>query len=121
MFGLFHPDFSKGYLVHQNNVNLIHAKKVICIWCHASDFCKAHNLKCLCSSMFITNVGEAYYLGMRSTQEHINTTVKAFYKELNECVRDKRTLAETYEYLAEHIDTENEIDNYNRNGVMLND
>lgn len=36
-YGLLFPDFYKGlYILHDENVNLIHAKNIICCWCHAS-------------------------------------------------------------------------------------
>lgn len=119
--GLFHPNMFNGYLLDYENVGLIHAKNVICIWCHASDFCKRHSLKCLCSSMFVSNPGEAACYGMEGSREHISEIVTRFCKELNHCLVNKMPLSETYEYLAARTDTGDEIDTYNRNGVMLND
>lgn len=118
--GLFHPCF-EGYLLESKNVGLIHAKTVICIWCNASTFCKTHGLKCLCSSMFVSNVHEGEWFNMHSTQEHINGIVERFYKELNKCLTEKFTLNETYDYLNKQTDTSDQIDTYNRNGIMLLD
>ena len=43
-YGLLFPDFYKGlYILHDENVNLIHAKNIICCWCHASSFVNRHN------------------------------------------------------------------------------
>ena len=60
VYGLLHPDFMSGhYLVHENNVHLIHAKKVIGIFCFASEFASRVNLSGFFTSMFISNVNEA--------------------------------------------------------------
>ena len=59
-YGLLHPNlFSGEYLLHENNVSLIHAKRVIGIWCHASDFAITHNLSGFYTGMFISNVFES--------------------------------------------------------------
>ncbi len=61
-YGLLYPNFERGeYILHENNVNLIKARNIICIWCNASFFTSEHNLhNSFASSMFISNVGEAY-------------------------------------------------------------
>ena len=73
--GLLFPNFYSGeYIIHENNVNLIHARNIICCWCYASSFCETQNLHAFATSMFISNVNEAYDNGFYDySQEQINS------------------------------------------------
>lgn len=82
--GLYYPMYETGeYIIHQNNVGLIHARRVICIWCYASSFCADNHLNCFCSSMFISNPYEALdNLGVIVGQDEINNIDTRIYGEL---------------------------------------
>lgn len=119
--GLLFPDFGRGeYIVHENNVHLINAKNVICLWCHASSFCSEHNLSSFSSSMFISNINEAqdYCLGNTSTDE-INSTCRIFFDEVNGLLINHIPLSEWVMRLGGHMDIDNDIDVFNRQGLLL--
>ena len=114
--GLFAPDYNYGlYILHENNVHLIHARNVICCWCYASTFVKNHNLNAFATSMFISNVNEASDNGITNyTQDQINDNSIRFYDEINYLIRENIPLSEWVMMLGDHMDIDNEIDVFNR-------
>lgn len=63
--GLLHPNLaSGGYIIHDNNVHLIHAQNVIASWCYASEFAETHHLHGFFTGMFISNESEAEQHGI---------------------------------------------------------
>lgn len=118
--GLLFPDFSKGtYILHENNVNLIKAKNVICCWCYAANFCEYNKLHAFATSMFISNVNEAYDYGIYGyTQDDINSNSKRFDCEINALLDDKVPLSEWTMRLGAHMDADNAIDMFNRQGLF---
>lgn len=118
--GLLFPDYNRGeYIVHMGNVNLINAKNVICIWCNASSFCVQHDLHSFSSSMFISNINEAYDYGLgQTTTESINETCRAFHDEVNDLLINHIPLSEWVMRLGAHMDINNSIDMFNRQGLM---
>lgn len=115
--GLLFPDIYKGeYIIHENNVYLIKAKRVICTWCYASSFCmKFNSLHCFATSMFISNVDEAYDNGIYGyTQEQINSNSKRFFIEINDLLKNNIPIDEYVMRLGAHMDIENDIDVFNR-------
>lgn len=115
-YGLLFPTLDRGeYIVHENNVNLINARNVICIWCYASTFCINHNLHCFATSMFITNQFEAIDNGIYNfTQDQINKTSECFQTEINWLLKNDIPLSEWVMRLGAHMNIENEIDVFNR-------
>ena len=120
-YGLLFPDLSRDeYILHEMNVNLIHAKNVICIFCYASDFCQRTNLHAFASSMFITNEHEAYNNGIYNyTQEQINDNSIRFHQEVNHLLKENVSLDEWVMRLGAHMDSENAIDVFNRQGLYF--
>lgn len=118
--GLLFPNFDTGeYMLHENNVNLIHARNVICCWCYASSFCNAHRLHSFSTSMFISNVDEAYDNGYYDySQEQINSNAARFYDEINNFLQNNVPLSEWVMRLGAHMDIENGIDVFNRHGLI---
>lgn len=114
--GLLFPNFEKGeYILHENNVNLIHAENVICCWCYASSFCMNHNLHSFATSMFISNEYEAYSNGIYNySQKEINQNSSRFYTEINNFLLNNIPLNEWVMRLGAHMDIENAIDVFNR-------
>lgn len=114
--GLLFPNFERGeYIIHENNVNLIHARNVVCCWCYASSFCITNNLHSFSTSMFISNVNEAYDNGYYDySQEQINQNGIRFYDEINQFLLNNIPLGEWVMRLGAHMDIENGIDVFNR-------
>lgn len=118
--GLYYPYYETGeYIIHENNVNLIHARRVVCCWCYASDFVNRYNLHAFATSMFISNVNEAYNNCITGyDQDTINSTGHHFYQELNELIRNDVPMDEWIMRLGAHMDVENAIDMFNRQGLF---
>lgn len=121
--GLLFPNFDTGeYILHENNVSLIHARNVICCWCYASSFCNTHRLHSFSTSMFISNVNEAYDNGYCDySQEQINSNGERFYDEINNFLHNNVPLNEWVMRLGAHMDIENGIDVFNRQGLTYID
>ena len=116
--GLLHPRFNGEYLIHENNINLIRARRVICIWCNASSFCVNNNMSCFASSMFISNVYEAAVnciSGM--TQEQINSCNRSFYEQLADLIENNVPMQDWVMQLGANMDIENPVDTFNRQGL----
>lgn len=120
-FGLMHPNFRGEYLVHDGNINLIHAKRVVCMWCLASTFCECHNMHCFASSMFISNVSEAVdNLIYGLTQEQINACGRFFYAQLANLIENDIPMQDWIMRLGGSMDIENPVDVFNRQGLWYN-
>ena len=119
--GLLHPDFSsEAYLVHQFNYGLIHARRVICSWCYASTFCDTFHLSAFATSMFISNVAEAYENSIYDvTQEFINDTDRRIYSQLMSLINSDVPMEDWAMRIGATMDAENPIDIFNRQGLML--
>jgi len=67
--GLINPNFTDydRYLVDSRNKNLIKAKSIVGIWCHARDFAERYGVRGFWSSMFISNLMEAHINGIYNT------------------------------------------------------
>ena len=117
--GLLFPNFDTGeYIIHENNVNLIHARNVVCCWCYASSFCNTHRLHSFSTSMFVSNVNEAYDNGYYDfSQEQINSVGIRFYDEINNFLINNVPLDDWVMRLGAHMDIENGIDVFNRQGL----
>lgn len=71
--GLLHPNLNSGqYIIHENNVHLIHARNVIGSWCYAADFAETHHLHGFFTGMFISNENEAARHGIAFAQSDYN-------------------------------------------------
>lgn len=119
-FGLLFPIIERGeYIIHEHNVLDIKAKNIICVWCNASSFVskfdELHNV--LASSMFISNVNEAYYYGFtKYNQNTINKISRYCGQELVQLLMNEVPLKEWVMQIGSHADILNEIDMFNRQG-----
>ena len=120
-YGLLHPDFYSGrYIIHENNYRGIHAKKLICIWCHASEFAEMYHVNGFFSSMFISNINEAYTYGFYGTQAmDIEISECAFCKRINALLKDNVPLEEWVTRLNNKLNESNEVEKYNYNGLKF--
>lgn len=119
-FGLLFPIIERGeYIIHEFNVHDIKAKNIICVWCNASSFVsqfeELHNV--VASSMFISNVNEAYDYGFSDYNQHdINEIGRRCDQELIQLLTDDVPLKEWVMRIGAHADILNEIDMFNRQG-----
>lgn len=119
-FGLLFPVIERGeYIIHEHNVLDIKAKNIICVWCNASYFVsqfeELHNV--VTSSMFISNVNEAYDYGFCDYNQHdINEISKRCNRELIQLLTDNVPLKDWIMRIGVHADILNGIDMFNRQG-----
>jgi len=119
--GLLFPDMLAGeYLIHENNVHLIKAKRVIFSWCYAAEFAiKFPELHCFATSMFISNEKEAVYNSIFGyDQEQINSNSIRFMQEINSLLKEHVPLDEWIIRLGAHMDIENAVDVFNRQCLL---
>lgn len=112
-YGLFSPNWS-DYVVSYQNVNLIKARKVVGIWCHASEFAYRNDLEGFFSWMFISNVGEAYCNGCTHiSSDEINASTTRFCGLVNDLIIKGTPLSEWYDILNSPDNILNEVDDFN--------
>lgn len=118
--GLLFPNLASGiYLVHDLNCHLIHARRVVCIWCNASGFAIRHpELNAFFTSMFITNMNEAYDNAIYEvTQEEISASQSLFYHRVRELIDNNIPLDQWVMNLGARIDIENPVETFNYQGL----
>lgn len=64
LFNIGWVDFN-GYIINISMVKYLKDKECICIWCNADKFVNYHNLKGFYSGMFVSEVSEAYCMGVK--------------------------------------------------------
>ena len=123
IYGLLFPDYNYGtYVVHENNVHLIHARNVIFSFCYASTFLINNHIRGFATGMFISNEKEAYDNGILNyCQDEINLNSRQFQNEINWLLRNEIPLNEWTMRLGAHMDIENAIDVFNRQGLYYNE
>ena len=123
-FGLLHPNLDSGqYILHENNSHLIHANRVIGIWCYASEFAEAQHLHGFFTGMFISNESEAEQHGItfaQSDYDDINIDITHygtyFSKMLNGFLESNVPLSDWLSILNnDGINHSNIIGNFNFN------
>jgi len=98
-----------GYLIGASEVELLRDKQIIAIWCHADKFMERHQLPGLYSGMFISEVSEAHYYDIQTTQAEVDESNDSFARvlgaQLTECLGDGlsawRKVREQYTELAQ--------------------
>jgi hypothetical protein len=121
-YGLLHPDFRGEYLIHEDNVGLIHARRVICTWCYASTFVERHHLNAFATSMFISNTREAYDNSIfDNDQEHIDAVGRRFEADVRQLLTEGTPLSEWPMILGAKMDIQDPIDCFNRQALYYGD
>ena len=118
--GLFGINFSRGYVVDKDMVDLLKHKECIFIWCHADQFVKKHNLKGFHSGMFVSEVGEALMYNLKGSKKLVDESNNTFAYMLGSVISKPMTemyesIKKEYGWLAER----NEIAKYNHERLML--
>lgn len=93
-----------GYIVDDTMVAALGTKQNIFIWCNADKFVNKYYLKGFYTGMFISEMGEAEYMGVRDTnQEMINESNNEFVKIVGNWVN--QPLDELYRYVKDRYST----------------
>lgn len=116
-YGLYAPAFS-GYAFGYDHLPLVHAKRIVFVWCFASDFVRtfAYNLRnCFATYLFISNPAEAYStVHLLMSQEDIDEVDGRFYDQVNVFLSSDEPLSDLKPLLQQTVDTRNPVDMYNR-------
>jgi hypothetical protein len=117
--GLLHPNLDSGqYILHELNCHLIHARRVIGFWCYASFFAEAQHLNGFFSSMYISNLNEAYSGGYtEALATDIDESIRLFSEYLNGLLRADVSLEDWIPQLMVHMRPELEFEVYNYFGL----
>lgn len=82
--GLFSLGLFKSplHVIGEREVELLRGKKCVFIWCHADQFVERFKLKGLYSGMFISEVGEASWNGIKTNQAVVTESNNTFAETL---------------------------------------
>jgi hypothetical protein len=86
MMGHGHPGGLFFTCIDSSMVYLLREKECVCIWCNADKFVEKYGLKGFYTGMFISEVGEASYYGIKATRDEIDYSNNLFASKLNECI-----------------------------------
>jgi len=88
------------------------------IWCYASDFMRAHDLKGFATGMFISEVREADFFGVPASEDEINASNDLFASIVGDCLHFPS--ATIYErVLRDYVIPGNKVVEYNRARMYL--
>lgn len=120
-YGLLHPNF-REYILHENNRNLIHARNVIGIWCHASSFAETYHVNGFFSSMYVSNINEAYQNGLTEARvTEVNSSLELFCDRVNNLLLNQVPLDRWVEHFTTQINESNSVEVFNYNGLRYYD
>lgn len=113
------PKIKNGLIIDASSVPFLRGKENIFIWCNADKFVNEHQLNGFYTGMFISEVGEATYCGVRYKEKIVSQDIvdKSNYGfvELMNKVFDK-SLNEMYNYVKNeygNMINENPVAEYN--------
>jgi hypothetical protein len=83
MMGHGHPYGLFMSCINPEIVYLLRQKLCVCIWCNADQFVEKYGLRGFYTGMFISEVSEARFYGIETTQEKIDYSNNLFATEMN--------------------------------------
>lgn len=119
--GLINPNFTDydRYLVDRHNKNLIRAKSIVGIWCHARDFAERYGVRGFWSSMFISNLMEAHYNHIYNTDTGTITHDETmFCLFTNYLIRNNVPQENWIEVLCKCVDFNDPVIRFNYSGLV---
>ena len=129
--GLFAPSQYKTnelryplYIVNDQTVEVLRDKdRVLYLWCHADQFVRWNKLNGMFSGMFISEMSEARYCGVKADLKHVNESNDVFAALLGESLKSNGSVGsmwgevkEAYGTLAEN----NPVAQYNFERWFIN-
>ena len=87
--GLFgsHTSYS-AFAIGEREAHLLRNKSNIYIWCYASSYVQKHGLAGFASGMFISEVGEAHVMGVKTTSSQVFESNRVFSESVGRHVDD---------------------------------
>ena len=119
--GLINPNFTDydRYLVDSRNKNLIKAKSIVGIWCHARDFAERYGVRGFWSSMFISNLMEAHYNHIYNTDAGTITHDETmFCLFTNYLIRNNVPQENWIDVLCKCVDFNDPVIRFNYSGLV---
>lgn len=114
--GLLSPKWET--LLNCENAHMVHAKRVIGIWCYAAQFAENVGLKGFFSSMFISNIDEAHMVRCYdSTPSTITREEILFCNRVNTLIRNNTPIEQWRGELLAKADMSIDIVNFNYSGL----
>ena len=89
-----------GFTIGTSEAPLLKDKQCIFIWCHADQYVRKHGLKGLSSGMFISEVDEARYCGVLSTQSQVDHSNEVFTQALGAALSEEGSYGEVLEQVT---------------------
>jgi len=86
MMGHGHPGGLFYSPINSELVYLLKEKQCVCIWCNADKFVERYKLNGFYTGMFISEVGEAAYYGIKVSQGTIDRSNRDFAFEMRLCL-----------------------------------
>lgn len=101
------------------NLDLLKAKNVVGIWCNASSFAIHHKVSGFFSSMFVSNLSEAYMVGIQdTTPDSIAQNVRRFSIRVNQLIKSGVPVSEWQVNLGAQMDLDDPVEVYNYQGLQ---
>ena len=119
--GLINPNFTDydRYLIDSRNKNLIKAKSIVGIWCHARDFAERYGVRGFWSSMFISNLMEAHYNHIYNTDSGTITHDETmFCLFTNYLIRNNVPQENWIDVLCKCVDFNDPVIRFNYSGLV---
>ena len=119
--GLINPNFTDfdRYLIDRRNKDLIRAKSIVGIWCHARDFAERYGVRGFWSSMFISNLMEAHYNHIYNTDSGTITHDETmFCLFTNYLIRNNVPQENWIDVLCKCVDFNDPVIRFNYSGLV---
>jgi len=111
-----------GHVINSETVPYLKRTENIFIWCYAGEFVSRYDLKGFCSGMFISEVSEAEYLDVNTTQADIDMSNMLFSYTLGKALLnndDLNTIMSKTKTAYFTISAINEVARYNNGRLRL--
>lgn len=85
-----------GMIIDESFAPLLRTKETVCIWCNADQYVEAHGLTGFYTGMFISEVQEAVWMGVKtSTEESVKRSNELFVEIFSKFIFTDNVLANT--------------------------
>ena len=75
-------------------IKVLQTKNCVCIWCNADQYVIPNHIKGFYTGMFLSEISEAMYFGIHTTQDVIDHSNELFAQEMRRCLDRDNLLTE---------------------------
>lgn len=117
--GLLSPAYTE-YLIWDEHMEKIHARRTICFWCYASAFVETlrYHPDIMATGMFISNEYEAGNEGITISQPEIDRANYFIYEQLINLMVSTNSFTE-WDSVMHNTVVHNAVDEFNRSGITF--